>query len=229
MGHKSIYEDNNENRTDYNSPEPDKYLKNDALLLLSFHGSDKPGIYRPSNLNAYEYAFNSPVRLIDPFGLWSLNADLYHEGFGGGVTIGKSEGQPFFTSLRFGAGAGYSFGFNPEGVSPSSNPDATFDLGFAGALAYRVGPIRLGKDVHFGVTHSKNSEPLRYMSNPFKTPKPALSIPLRDLLNPKNWLGFTKTGYFALEGTIYPENILPPMPINSDLTHEDIEYFKQQI
>ena len=69
--------------------------------------------------NAYLYALGSPVNVNDPFGLFSINIDLYG-GLGGGLTFGFSNktGQPFWGG-RLGLGVGGGVGWDLSNNGPT--------------------------------------------------------------------------------------------------------------
>ena len=217
MGDKGIYgKTNTAGANEFNTPQSDLYIKNDQLVTLAVYGSDKPGVYRPDNLGLYTYAWNRPTKIIDPLGLWSLSFDVY-EIIGGGLTIGGGKDQPFFMSFRAGIGEGGGFNYDPEGTSPSNNPNSITDVGMTSYLGANVGPLEIPLlTTHLGISNLPGDvrEPYASTSGPSK---PTLNLG-RKLLSPKN-LTLKGGGYAAFEGTLYPENILPPNPI--DLSNDN--------
>ena len=108
-------------------------------------------------INLYGFVGNNGVNAIDPWGLWSVKASVYY-GYGGSLSIGKSNGQWF---VRAGAGVGIGGGvkFNPSDRLPGtpSKSNRAF-LGASGWLGCSVGPLSGGFAGSTGVGVQKDSE-----------------------------------------------------------------------
>ncbi|HEY5998129.1 MAG TPA: RHS repeat-associated core domain-containing protein, partial [bacterium] len=93
----------------YYDPSLGRYLSTDPIGI---DGGD---------LNLYAYVSQRPTVMSDPMGLKSFCAEVFI-GFGGGVLFGENPDGSYFLTIRWGAGEGESFSYDPEGTSPGYQP-----------------------------------------------------------------------------------------------------------
>lgn len=136
----------------YNQRFPGQYADQEAGLYYNYFRDYDATVGRyvqadpagfSGGINAYAYVHGNPVRLLDPLGLWSVTAELYVAGVGGGVTIGVNPNGSTFVGGRVGIGVGGGVEIDPNGTSPGygSNRSSAFEIG---AYSYGGGFAEVG-------------------------------------------------------------------------------------
>ena len=122
--------------------------------------SEDPIGFASGDFNWYRYVMNSPVNLVDPWGLWSLSFEFY-DFFGGGLTFGKNPDNKFFLSIKMGIGLGGGVAYDPNGKSNNYKSNGCYDFGVGFSGGAYISPLfsTFGYEGSFGVTSGGKTIP----------------------------------------------------------------------